>query len=398
MRIRKTLWMSDSEPIIAIMILFMVLGTINVFSSSFVLATVTFDNPYYFLERHIVWLAVGFVAFIIFRRVDYRKWRVLMPLVLGVTLLSLVAVLFVGTNINGATRWISVGGMSFQPSELAKLVSIMLAAAAFGHANKHGGKTTILCFQFFLILIMAGLVEKEPDMGTASIVCGAPLIMLFMSGGLRKIEFYSLLAVVPVGIISVMMLQPYRIVRLKNTFDPWADAQGAGYQTVQSLSTIGSGGFWGMGLGDGVSKYEYLPEAHTDFAFAIFAQEQGFIGAIFVFLLLAILVLLCIRVANRAADEFGQMLALGIMILVAGQGIANLAMVAGMIPVVGVPLPFISYGGSSLIVTMMAMGILLNISDNGVNPHERDKLERELEEKLADVRVKKARESMRLVR
>jgi len=150
-------------------------------------------------------------------------------------------------------------------------------------------------------------------------------------------------------------------------FDPWADAQGKGYQTVQSLSTIGSGGFWGMGLGSGVSKYDYLPEAHTDFAFAIFCQEHGFLGAMLIFFLLAALLLYCVRIANRASDEFGQMLVLGIMLLILGQGIANVAMVGGLLPVVGVPLPFISYGGSSLIVTMCAMGILLNVCDHAKN-------------------------------
>jgi cell division protein FtsW len=154
---------------------------------------------------------------------------------------------------------------------------------------------------------------------------------------------------------------------------------------VQSLSTIGSGGFLGMGLGSGVSKYDYLPEAHTDFAFAIFCQEHGFLGAMLIFFLLAVLLLYCIRIANKAADEFGQMLALGIMLLILGQGIANVAMVGGLLPVVGVPLPFISYGGSSLIVTMCAMGILLNVCDHSKDdnieeqtespPRERKKIE-----------------------
>ena len=155
---------------------------------------------------------------------------------------------------------------------------------------------------------------------------------------------------------GMLVIQPYRWNRMKIMFNPWSDAQGIGYQTVQSLSTIGSGGFWGMGLGDGVSKYEYLPEAHTDFAFAIFCQEHGYVGALMVFLLFGLLILFCVRVANRAEDEFGQMLAMGIMLLIMGQAIANLAMVGGMFAVVGVPLPFISYGGSSLIVTMMPWG------------------------------------------
>ena len=162
---------------------------------------------------------------------------------------------------------------------------------------------------------------------------------------------------------AIGMLQPYRMKRLEVWYDPWSDARDAGYQMVQSLSTIGSGGIFGMGFGGGVSKYEYLPEAHTDFAFAIFSQEHGFFGVLLIFFLFAVLLITCMRVAARAADTFGQVLALGIVFLVLGQALANLAMVAGLLPVVGVPLPFISYGGSSLIVTMAGMGMLLGIAD-----------------------------------
>ena len=161
--------------------------------------------------------------------------------------------------------------------------------------------------------------------------------------------------------VLMILRQPYRLDRLKVTWDPWSDAQNIGYQTVQSLSAIGSGELTGMGLGVGVSKYDYLPEAHTDFAFAIFCQENGFLGAIFVFLLFAAFAVYAARVAAKAKDEYGQILAMGIMILIVGQAIANLLMVAGMLPVVGVPLPFISYGGTSLIITMAAIGILVNI-------------------------------------
>ena len=175
-------------------------------------------------------------------------------------------------------------------------------------------------------------------------------------------------AVVLAGVVGLIFWQPYRLNRIKIMLDPWSDAQGIGYQTVQSLSTIGSGGFWGMGLGDGVSKYEYLTEAHTDFAFAIFCQEHGYVGALMVFLLFALMIFFCVRIANRAEDEFGQILATGIMLLILGQALANMAMVGGMFAVVGVPLPFISYGGSSLLVTMIAMGILLNICDHGHKP------------------------------
>ena len=362
MRIRKTLWTNDAEPVIVIMAVLVVLGTLNVFSSSFVMATVDYDNPYYFLIRHLVMLGIGLFAFFFCRRFNYKRWRYLMPGMVITIIIMLVAVLLVGTEVNGARRWLSVGGVGFQPAEFAKLISLLLMAAYLSSCVKSGRRPDVLSLQAIIILLMAGLTELEPDMGTALIIGGVPFLMLLTAGVGKKILPW--ISVGAMGLVGLIFLQPYRLERIKVMFDPWADAQGKGYQTVQSLSTIGSGGFFGMGLGSGVSKYDYLPEAHTDFAFAIFCQEHGFVGAILIFILLALLLFYCIRIANKAADEFGQMLSLGIMLLILGQGIANVAMVGGLLPVVGVPLPFISYGGSSLIVSLCAMGILLNVCDN----------------------------------
>ena len=338
MRIRKKIWNNDAEPIIAIMVVLMVLGTINVFSSSFVLGTTDYENPYHFLRRHVLVMLAGLVLFFAFRRINYRRWRPLQgPLMLAViaaTFLSLVGVLVIGTEVNGAKRWL----FGAQPAELAKLVSLMLASSTLSTRIRQGKADSLFnAFnpKYILIVIMAVLIELEPDMGTAAIVLGVPLIMAVVAGMSFKYVL-GLLGMVAFAIVVLVNVQPYRMARLKVWFDPWADAQGMGYQTVQSLSTIGSGGFWGMGLGEGVSKYEYLPEAHTDFAFAIFSQEHGYMGAFMVFMLLALLVLLCVRIANRAPDEFGQMLAMGIMVLIAGQAIANIMMVGGLLPVVGV--------------------------------------------------------------
>ena len=383
MRIRKTLWTNDAEPVIVIMVLLLVLGTLNVFSSSFVMATIDYDNPYYFLTRHLIMLVVGLGAFAFCRKFNYMRWRYLMPGMVAFIIIALVAVLIVGTEVNGARRWLYAGGVGFQPAEFAKLISLLLMAAYLSSKLKAGRAPSVLNLQAGIILLMAALTELEPDMGTALIIIGVPFIMLVVAG-VSMSQLLPLISVGVTGAIGLIFLQPYRLERIKVMFDPWADAQGKGYQTVQSLSTIGSGGFWGMGLGSGVSKYDYLPEAHTDFAFAIFCQEHGFLGAMLIFFLLAALLLYCVRIANRASDEFGQMLALGIMLLILGQGIANVAMVGGLLPVVGVPLPFISYGGSSLIVTMCAMGILLNVCDHSKDnkeeqpespPRERKKIE-----------------------
>ena len=240
----------------------------------------------------------------------------------------------------------------------------MIAAAYIANRIKLQRKLELLSVQAFLIGFMFLLTELEPDMGTASIILGIPVIMLIISG-LEKREVLTVIGLGFAAIAALILKEPYRLERLKITYDPWSDAQNYGYQTVQSLSAIGSGELTGMGLGVGVSKYDYLPEAHTDFAFAIFCQENGFLGAIFVFLLFSAFAVYAARIANKAKDEYGQILSMGIMILVVGQAIANLLMVGGLIPVVGVPLPFISYGGTSLIITMAAIGILVNVGKQG---------------------------------
>lgn len=361
---KKKFWNNDMEAIIGIMVVLLILGTINVFSSSFIIAEAEFDSPYFFLKRHLINVAIGFVAFGICFRYDYHKWRKIMPFVLLFTLIALLLVLIIGPTVNGARRWLPLYFAQFQPAELAKLVAIMIMSAYLAIQVKKNREIKFVNAQLGIIFVMAFLTEQEPDMGTASIVLGIPLIMMVVAG-LHWKKVLSLVGLGIVGIILLILRQPYRLERLKVTYDPWSDAQNYGYQTVQSLSAIGSGELTGMGLGVGVSKYDYLPEAHTDFAFAIFCQENGFLGAIFVFMLFAAFTIYASRISQRAQDEYGQILSMGIMVLIVGQAVANLLMVGGILPVVGVPLPFISYGGTSLIITMASIGILANIGRLG---------------------------------
>ena len=357
---QKKFWLNDMEAVLGIVAMLIIMGTINIFSSSFILSETNYGTPYFFLQRHIINICIGILCFVLGCKVDYHKWRKIMPWVVSVTLLALVLVLVIGVSVNGSKRWLNIFIMPVQPAEWAKLVSIMLMAAYISSQLSQVRRISLFSLQGGVIILMGGLVEMEPDMGTACMVVGVPLLMMMLSG-LGKATNVSLAGLAMAAGAALCVWQPYRLERIKVLLDPWADAQNVGYQVVQSLSAIGSGGFGGMGLGMGISKYEYLPEAHTDFAFAVFCQENGFFGACIILLLFAALAYYCARIANKACDSFGQMLAMGIMFLLVGQAIINLLMVGGIFPVVGVPLPFISYGGTSLIVSLAGVGILINI-------------------------------------
>lgn len=358
--VKKRFWQNDVEAVKVIVLVFLILGTINVFSSSFILSEMVYRTPYFFLQHHAINLFIAGAGFLFFYRMDYHVWHKWSRIIVILAVVLLVLVLFGGTVVNGSRRWIQFLGVQIQPAEIAKLASIMLGASYLSGRLNRGQKINVFSGEMCVILFMGGLVELEPDMGTMCIIIGVPLVMLAVAGLDHK-KIYGLLTVALAGAVGLCLLQPYRLARVKVMFDPWADAQNYGYQTVQSLSAIGSGGFWGMGLGMGISKYDYLPEAHTDFAFAIFSQENGFIGVVFAFFLFACLAFYSARIASKGKDAFGQLLATGVFVLIIGQAVINLAMVVGMGPVVGVPLPFISYGGTSLLVNLSAIGILLNI-------------------------------------
>nr|WP_196591659.1 putative peptidoglycan glycosyltransferase FtsW [Pectinatus frisingensis] len=352
--------MNDMEAVLVIMVLLIIIGTINVFSASFITAEMNFNNPYFFLVRHLISIVVGAVVFLCAAKFDYHKLRVFVPFLMVFTIGALILVLMAGTSVNGAKRWIGIGFMQFQPSEIAKLVSIIMTASFLGSKIDNHKAIPLLNRTFIIAVLMATAVELEPDMGTALLVAGIPLLMHFIAGmKIKWIAYTVLAAAVLFGIL--VTLQSYRLDRIKSWYDPWSQAQGFGYQTVQSLSAIGSGGVFGMGLGRGVSKYSYLPEAHTDFAFAVFSQENGLFAVLFVFGLYVALAAYCGKIARRAGEGFGKMLACGIMLLIVGQAAVNLYMVIGILPVVGVPLPFISYGGTSLILNMASIGVLINI-------------------------------------
>lgn len=382
------------EAVFGVMLVLLVLGTVNVFSSSFVDAELRYDDAYFFLRRHLISMTVGIVAFFLGARLDYHRWRSWMPWVLTLTFLALAAVFVVGPEVNGARRWLPLPVMQVQPAEGAKVVAIMLAAAAMAAQARHKARVSPLNLQYACIVLMAVLVEKEPDMGTACVIAGVPIILYLVAARLSLRNVLIMAGVLAVGVAFFVMAQPYRLERVRVLWEPWQDAQNIGYQTVQSLSTIGSGEFLGMGLGVGVSKYDYLPEAHTDFAFAIFCQENGYLGALFVVILYTALAVYGVRIAQKASDLYGQLLAFGIVVLIVGQAAVNMLMVGGVFPVVGVPLPFISYGGTSLIVTMFSVGILVSIGRIG----EVARRDRERAREKQQAEAEKPRRSLRLVR
>lgn len=356
---KTKLWVSNTEAVLCIMFMLIIIGTVNIFSASFVKAGTEFNNTYYFLNRHLLCLGIGFFCMVITIKLDYQKWRALAPLLVGVTIISLILVATIGIEINGSRRWLNLG-IQFQPSELTKLTTLLLIAAYLGPRIDQKLRISMKTIPMALVVGMGALVYRQPDLGTAAIIVGLAFFLHILAG-MPKEECVVLILGAIVLAIVLTFSATYRIERIWAWFDPWEFQQDQGYQTVQSILAIGSGGLSGAGLGMGTSKFYYLPEAHTDFAFAILCQEMGFIGAMIVFILLAALAIYSGKIAHQAKDGFGKMLVIGVAMLVVGQGVANIAMVSGVLPVIGVPLPFISYGGTSLIVNMVAVGILVNV-------------------------------------
>ena len=366
MKKQRRFWINDMEALTYIMFILIIIGTINICSASLITAYTDFENPYYFLTRHLISILVGLVAFAASSRFNYKRlshpnWQ--MGLI-AITILSLAAVLLFGITVNGSRRWLPLGFMQFQPSELAKIVTIIISSSYLGRCLDKKLPITIdprKNIVFIVCLVIAGFVEAQPDMGTAMIILGIPIALYFIAG-LDKKWMGIICGVGAILLAFLATFQPYRLDRLKSYWDPWSRAQDDGYQIVQSILAIGSGEFSGMGLGHGFSKYSYLPESHTDFAFAVLCQEMGFIGALVMFFLLIAMAFYFIKIALHTKDNFGKMLVCGIMLLIIGQAAANMAMVVGLLPVIGFPLPFISYGGTSLILNMTSMGLVLSVN------------------------------------
>jgi cell division protein FtsW len=348
------------------------LGLVMVFSASGVLASDKYHDPAFFLKKQLVYAAVGVGLMFFVRRIPYQTYDRLVYVILFISLVLLILVLIpgIGVRIRSAARWIKLGPLVIQPSEFAKLAIIIFLAYSMARKQE---KIRFFSIGFLPHIVVAGifilLIEKEPDFGTAMALAGITFLMLFVGGTRLTHIFLAVLSASPL-VVYVILKNKMRLERVTTFLDPWKYAQESGYQLVHSLYAIGSGGFLGLGIGKSREKLFYLPDSHTDFIFSILAEEVGFIGVLIVFSLFAILIIRGLIISLRAQDNFGAYLAVGLTSLIGLQAAINLAVVSGLMPTKGLSLPFLSYGGSSLVVNMVAIGILLNISSQSRQPHE----------------------------
>lgn len=341
-----------------------VIGLVMVLSASSVQSLTNYGSAWYFFERQLAWTALGVVAYVVTSRIDYRRWRqwTVPMLVISFVLLALVLIPGIGIEVYGSRRWLGAGWMRMQPVEPAKLALLVFAAdlAARRHRQIHDWRC-VLRPVLYVFIGLAFLVLLEPDMDSTvilALIAGTVLVV----GGIR-FRHLTTMGGLAVGLAAILAVaEPYRRARVFAYLHPWSDASNTGYQISQSLIALGSGGWIGVGLGNGRAKWMFLPNAHTDFIFAIIGEELGFVGCATVIALFTGFAYVGIRVAMRAPDRFGMLLAAGVTVWVTAQALVNIGAVVGMLPVSGIPLPFVSFGGSALVFTMAATGILANVA------------------------------------
>ena len=336
-------------------------GLVMVYSATSAPAALARTDPMSYLKKQGAYAFIGVLLMMAAARFDYRRLRLFAPTLVLSALFLCLAVLVIGSRVNGARRWIEVGPATFQPSELAKLSLAVWAAA---YLSKRPAPRTLAHLWRPIGILLLGfciLVIAEPDLGTAITIVVILAAILLISGTPMPTLGLASGIVVALGLVAIWF-EPYRRARVFSFLDPWKDPQGAGFQTVQALISLGSGGVFGTGLGQGVVKINYLPEAHTDMILAVIGEELGLIGVTAVIAAFALFAYAGLRVALACKDPFGKRLAAGLVALVCGQAVINLAAVLGLAPLTGIPLPFISYGGSSLVVALLSVGVLLNIA------------------------------------
>jgi cell division protein FtsW len=358
---------SISTLLLVDVVLLCLIGLVMVGSASSVISIATYGSPWAILLREAMWMAIGAVVLWLAVRLDYRKLRRFSPLLLLVTFGLLLVVLVPGLGVNamGSSRWVGFGQFRLQPSELMKLALTVFAADFITRRLDEDAADRRIIGP---LLIVAGfacvLILAQPDMGTAMVLGFIALALLFVSG-VRLGPVMKVMAALAGLALIVAVASPYRRARLLSFMDPSAHSSGSGYQVMQSLIGLGSGHLVGSGLGGGQAQWGYLPNAHTDFIFSVIGEELGIAGAVLVLLLLGGFMWLGIRAAVQSPDRFGALLSLGLVAWVGAETLINVGAVVGLLPVTGIPLPFISFGGSSLVITMAAAGVLINVARQG---------------------------------
>ena len=338
-------------------------GLVMVFSATSASAALGEGDPMRFLIKQGLYAGAGLVLLAVFTRVDYHALRPLAPLLLAVAFVGCIAVLAIAPSINGAQRWFLVGPISIQPAEIAKLAVLVWACAVLSRRPVPTTLGELLKPVGIVVAVFGALIVVEPDLGTTIALFVMIAGILLVSG--VPVRLFALTATLALGAGALAIwMEPYRRERLFSFLDPWKDAQGAGFQNVQAIIGMGSGGITGEGLGQGIQKVNFLPEAHTDMIFAVVGEELGLVGSSLVIAAFAVFAWAGFRVALQCRDPFGKRLAAGITTLICGQAAVNLAAVLGIAPLTGIPLPFVSYGGSSLLVLLCCVGVLLNIAVN----------------------------------
>lgn len=340
------------------------IGIVMVYSAGSVLAFHDYGDSFYFVKRQLLFAVLGLVAMFLMMNFDYRLLRKYAKVGLVICFALLVIVLIPGIGVvrGGARSWLGISSFGIQPSEFMKLGMILFLSYFLSQEDyKITNFAKGLLPPLGVIGLAFGLIMLQPDLGTGTVMLGASLLIVFTAGA-RILHLAGLAGLGALGFVGLILAAPYRLKRITAFLDPWSDPLGAGYQIIQSLYAIGPGGLAGLGLGMSRQKYSYVPEPQTDFIFSILAEELGFIGGLLVLLLFLILVWRGMRVAMTIDDTFGSLLAVGIVGMVAVQVVINIGVVIGLMPVTGITLPLISYGGSSLTLMLTALGILLNLS------------------------------------
>lgn len=353
-----------SKILLIAVIIISLFGTLMIYSSSNVWAEYKFNDPYKYLKSQALFLILGYIVMFIIAKFPYQKYKKLSNIIFFICLGMLILVLIpgIGTIRNGSRSWFGIGSLGIQPSEFTKIGLIIFTSKYLSNNTKDlkNIKKGVLPILGVLFLVFA-LIMLEPDFGTGVVIVMTIIILLFISG--VKMNFFIKLGILGLlGIVILVIIAPYRMERIVSFINPWSDPLGSGFQIIQSLYAIGPGGLLGLGLGNSVQKHFYLPEPQTDFIFSIISEEFGFMGVLIISSLFITIIYCGFKIAMNCEDYFGKYLAFGITFGLAFQTMLNLMVVVGLIPVTGVTLPFLSYGGSSLLISLISIGILLNIN------------------------------------